>query len=141
MNEKFKLRTMAMLCALLFFALLDTTAKAQSSSDTIASNTATVDGMKIHYLSAGKGPAVILLHGYTQTSRMWRPLIEKLEDKFTVVAPDLPGIGDSDIPARHLNRRCRGALQLRWVIKPDILRPELIPNRDARKSGDRECLA
>src|SRR5262249_36372131 len=42
--------------------------------------------------------AVILLHGYTQTSRMWRPLIEKLAKRFTIVAPDLPGIGDSDIP-------------------------------------------
>jgi pimeloyl-ACP methyl ester carboxylesterase len=57
-----------------------------------------VDGKKIHYLTAGQGPVVVLLHGYTQTSRMWRPLIEKLKDKFTVIAPDLPGIGESDIP-------------------------------------------
>jgi pimeloyl-ACP methyl ester carboxylesterase len=41
---------------------------------------------------------VILLHGYTQTSRMWRPLIPQLTGKFTVIAPDLRGIGDSDIP-------------------------------------------
>jgi pimeloyl-ACP methyl ester carboxylesterase len=45
-----------------------------------------------------RGPALILLHGYTQTSRKWRPLIDKLKDKFTIIAPDLPGIGDSDIP-------------------------------------------
>lgn len=64
----------------------------------IESKFATVDGIKIHYLTAGSGPAVILLHGYTQTSRMWRPLIPRLADKFTVIAPDLPGIGDSDIP-------------------------------------------
>jgi hypothetical protein len=57
-----------------------------------------IDGKKIHYLTAGQGPAVVLLHGYTQTSRMWRPLIEKLKNRFTVIAPDLPGIGDSDIP-------------------------------------------
>jgi len=57
-----------------------------------------IDGKKIHYLAAGQGPALIFLHGYTQTSRMWRPLIDKLKDKFTVIAPDLPGIGDSDIP-------------------------------------------
>jgi pimeloyl-ACP methyl ester carboxylesterase len=56
-----------------------------------------IDGKKIHYLTAGQGPALIFLHGYTQTSRMWRPLIDKLKDKFTVIAPDLPGIGDSDI--------------------------------------------
>jgi pimeloyl-ACP methyl ester carboxylesterase len=63
-----------------------------------ASRLAKIDGKKIHYLTAGQGPALILLHGYTQTSRMWRPLIDKLKDKFTVIAPDLPGIGDSDIP-------------------------------------------
>jgi pimeloyl-ACP methyl ester carboxylesterase len=64
----------------------------------VASRVAKIEGKKLHYLTAGQGPALILLHGYTQTSRMWRPLIEKLKHKFTIVAPDLPGIGDSDIP-------------------------------------------
>jgi len=67
-------------------------------SNVSQSRTAEVDGLKLHYLTAGHGPAVILLHGYTQTSRMWRPLIPRLAEKFTVIAPDLPGIGDSDIP-------------------------------------------
>jgi pimeloyl-ACP methyl ester carboxylesterase len=49
-------------------------AQAQSAGSSIESKFATVEGIKIHYLSAGHGPAVILLHGYTQTSRMWRPL-------------------------------------------------------------------
>ena len=62
------------------------------------SRVAKIEGKKLHYLIAGQGPALILLHGYTQTSRMWRPLIDKLKEKFTVIAPDLPGIGDSDIP-------------------------------------------
>ena len=65
---------------------------------TAASRVAKIDGKKIHYLTAGQGPALILLHGYTQTSRMWRPLIDRVKDKFTIIAPDLPGIGDSDIP-------------------------------------------
>jgi pimeloyl-ACP methyl ester carboxylesterase len=64
----------------------------------VAAHDTEVDGVKLHYLTAGHGPAVILLHGYTQTSRMWRPLIPKLAEKFTVLAPDLPGIGDSAIP-------------------------------------------
>src|SRR6266550_2116569 len=63
-----------------------------------ASRVAKIEGKKLHYLTAAQGPALILLHGYTQTARMWRPLIDKLKDKFTVIAPDLPGIGDSDIP-------------------------------------------
>ena len=71
---------------------------AQKANTLVASRVAKIEGKKIHYLTAGQGPAVILLHGYTQTSRMWRPLIEKLKETFTVIAPDLPGIGDSDIP-------------------------------------------
>jgi pimeloyl-ACP methyl ester carboxylesterase len=71
----------------------------------IASKTATVDGLQFHYLTAGNGPAVILLHGYTQTSRMWRPIIPLLAEKFTVMAPDLPGIGDSGIPSDGLDMK------------------------------------
>lgn len=71
----------------------------------IASRTADLEGVKIHYLTAGKGPAVILLHGYTQTSRMWRPIIPLLAGKFTVIAPDLPGIGDSSIPSDGLDMK------------------------------------
>ena len=74
------------------------TAQTQVSSNPIESHFADVEGTKIHYLKAGHGPTVILLHGYTQTSRMWRPLIPKLTGKFTVIAPDLPGIGDSSVP-------------------------------------------
>src|SRR5256712_4205322 len=65
----------------------------------IDSLTAEADGVKLHFLGSGRGPAVILLHGYAETSRMWRPLIPQLAEKFTVIAPDLPGIGDSEIPA------------------------------------------
>ena len=68
-------------------------------------NNAEVNGVKLHYLRAGSGPAVILLHGYTQTSRMWRPIIPLLADKFTVIAPDLPGIGDSEIPMDGLDMK------------------------------------
>jgi len=64
----------------------------------IGSATKGAGGVRLHYLSAGKGPALILLHGYAETSRMWRPIIPKLADRFRVIAPDLPGIGDSDIP-------------------------------------------
>ena len=76
-----------------------------SRPDLIESRSAEVDGMKLHYLLSGRGPYVILLHGYTQTSHMWRPLIPKLADKFTVIAPDLPGIGDSAIPKDGLDMK------------------------------------
>jgi len=73
----------------------------------IASKSGDGGGVKIQYLSAGKGPALILLHGYAETSRMWRPIIPTLAERFTVIAPDLPGIGDSDIPS--------GAVDMKWA--------------------------
>ncbi|PYY14164.1 MAG: alpha/beta hydrolase [Acidobacteria bacterium] len=89
-------------CLLLAVSLA---ANANLATEAIASKTAKIDGLKFHYLTSGRGPAVILLHGYTQTSRMWRPIIPLLADKFTVIAPDLPGIGDSDIPKDGLDMK------------------------------------
>jgi pimeloyl-ACP methyl ester carboxylesterase len=53
------------------------------------------NGTRLHYLTAGKGEAVLLLHGYAQTSHMWRPLITELAKTHTVIAPDLRGFGQS----------------------------------------------
>lgn len=71
----------------------------------IASRAANIDGVKLHYLTQGNGPALILLHGYAETSQMWRPIIPVLAGRFTVIAPDLPGIGDSDIPTNGLDMK------------------------------------
>jgi hypothetical protein len=68
--------------------LLTVSLPAKAQAEEIASKTAVVDGLKLHYLIAGHGPAVILLHGYTQTSRMWRPIIPVLAGKFTIIAPE-----------------------------------------------------
>jgi pimeloyl-ACP methyl ester carboxylesterase len=74
-------------------------------SDGIASRSAEVGGVKLHYMTAGHGPAVILLHGYAENSLMWKPLIPLLAGRFTVIAPDLPGIGDSSIPSDGLDMK------------------------------------
>jgi pimeloyl-ACP methyl ester carboxylesterase len=59
---------------------------------------ATANGVKLHYLYAGNGPPVILLHGYAETSHMWLPLIATLSKTNTVIAPDLRGAGKSEKP-------------------------------------------
>jgi pimeloyl-ACP methyl ester carboxylesterase len=61
----------------------------------IESRFAKVNGMRLHYLTAGQGEPVILLHGYAQNSHMWRPLIAELAKTRTVIAPDLRGFGQS----------------------------------------------
>ncbi|MGC1550997.1 MAG: alpha/beta hydrolase, partial [Rhodanobacter sp.] len=69
-----------------------------SSGSTIERRDAVVNGVKIHYMKAGSGPVVVLLHGYAETSHMWLPLIPLLAKDHTVIAPDLRGEGDSGKP-------------------------------------------
>jgi pimeloyl-ACP methyl ester carboxylesterase len=104
--------------AVIGFALLlaADSAQANPADAAIASQSAVVDGVKLHYLKAGHGPAVVLLHGYTQTSRMWRPLMPLLAEKFTVIAPDLPGIGDSEIPKNGLDMKS-AAISIHGLVK------------------------
>ena len=59
---------------------------------------ASVNGVRLHYLTAGKGEPVILLHGYAENSHMWRPLIAELAKSRLVIAPDLRGFGQSSKP-------------------------------------------
>jgi pimeloyl-ACP methyl ester carboxylesterase len=62
------------------------------------SNFADIDGVRLHYLGAGRGDPVVLLHGFAETSHMWLPLISELAGRFTVIAPDLRGFGQSAAP-------------------------------------------
>src|SRR6267142_3308680 len=86
------------------------------ASTAIAVRTATVDGVSVQYLTAGSGPAIVLLHGYAETSRMWRPLIPRLAATHTVIAPDLPGIGGSAIPADGLDM-AHAAARMHALVK------------------------
>jgi pimeloyl-ACP methyl ester carboxylesterase len=63
---------------------------------------ADVDGVKIFYRQAGNPgkPVLLLLHGFPSASHMFRDLIPLLADRFHIVAPDLPGFGQSDMPDR-----------------------------------------
>src|SRR5262245_4420145 len=76
-------------------ALIGTATSASAEEPAaIASRFAEVNGVKIHYLIAGSGDPVLLLHGYAQTGHMWLPLIPLLAKTHTVIAPDLRGFGD-----------------------------------------------
>ena len=75
------------------------------AAEPVVARDAEVQGVKLHYLTSGHGAPLLLLHGYAETSLMWRPLMPSLAERFTVIAPDLPGIGDSAIPADGLNMK------------------------------------
>jgi pimeloyl-ACP methyl ester carboxylesterase len=98
-----RVHTSAVLILLGLLAAFSTIAEAQDKA--IASRTAEIDGVKLRYMTAGHGTPLILLHGYAETSLMWKPIIPALAERFTVIAPDLPGIGDSDIPADGLDMK------------------------------------
>ncbi len=70
---------------------------------TLKYRTADVDGFKVFYREAGAAaaPKLLLLHGFPSASHMFRDLIPLLADRFHIVAPDLPGFGLSDMPARE----------------------------------------
>lgn len=64
--------------------------------------TANVDGFKVFYREAGspQSPKLLLLHGFPSASHMFRDLIPLLSDHFHIIAPDLPGFGQSAMPSR-----------------------------------------
>lgn len=59
---------------------------------------ATVNGVKIHYVIGGTGEPLVLVHGFGQNWYMWNRLLPELSKHFTVIAPDLRGVGESDKP-------------------------------------------
>ncbi|MGR4932258.1 alpha/beta fold hydrolase [Bradyrhizobium sp. CAR08] len=63
---------------------------------------ADVSGVKVFYREAGRtdAPALLLLHGFPSAGHMFRDLIPALSEQFRVVAPDLPGFGQSELPSR-----------------------------------------
>jgi len=66
---------------------------------------AEVNGVRLHYLIGGKGSAIVLLHGYTQTGHMWRPIMPLLAGRHTVIVPDLRGAGDSSRPESGYDKK------------------------------------
>jgi len=74
------------------------TAQTEQLPTGFTEKSATVNGMRINYKIGGQGPVVVLLHGYTQTSHMWLPLLPVLAKNCTVIAPDLRGAGNSERP-------------------------------------------
>jgi len=81
-------------------------AKAHARSVNYQSLTANVNGVRIHYLKAGTGTRpLVLVHGFGDTSHMWIPLFEEFGKDFTVIAPDLRGLGDSSRPAAGYDKK------------------------------------
>jgi pimeloyl-ACP methyl ester carboxylesterase len=65
---------------------------------TFSHNTASVNGIQLHYVIGGQGDPVVLLHGWPETWYAWHKIMPALAKNYTVIAPDLRGLGDSSKP-------------------------------------------
>jgi pimeloyl-ACP methyl ester carboxylesterase len=70
----------------------------QIDNVTFSHNTASVNGMQLHYVMGGQGDPIVLLHGWPETWYAWHKVMPALAQNYTVIAPDLRGIGDSSKP-------------------------------------------
>jgi pimeloyl-ACP methyl ester carboxylesterase len=74
-------------------------------SQSVTHHTARINGINQHWVSAGDGPPVYLLHGFPETWYAWRKQIPVLAERYTVIAPDLRGYGDTEKPACGYDKR------------------------------------
>lgn len=100
-----------------FVLVLMFSVNAFSQANKYQSLTADVNGVKIHYLKAGAGKtALVLLHGFGETSRMWVPMFDAFGKDYTVIAPDLRGLGDSSRPVAGYDKKT-SASDVRGLVK------------------------
>lgn len=93
---------------LLFAATITLSTQAQSPANPPANfkhQTTHVNGVNIHYVIGGKGELLVLVHGFGQNWYMWNRILPELSKHFTVIAPDLRGVGESDKPATGYDKK------------------------------------
>jgi pimeloyl-ACP methyl ester carboxylesterase len=80
--------------------------------ESVKHRSVTANGIRQHYIDAGQGPAVVLLHGFPFTNYTWRNQIPELSKKYRVVAPDMRGYGAGAPRGRapRRDRACRTSL-------------------------------
>src|SRR5919107_2726167 len=71
----------------------------QIDNMTFSHNTAPVNGIQMHYVTGGQGDPLVLLHGWPETWYAWHKVMPALAKNYTVIAPDLRGLGDSSKPS------------------------------------------
>ncbi len=87
--------------------------------DSFKDDYADLGEVRLHYVTVGKGPAVVLLHGWPQTWYMWRDVMPGLATRYRAIAPDLRGLGDSSRPAHGYDKKTLA--QDIWRLVHDVL--------------------
>ncbi len=93
----------------------DTVAAAQPP-DNFRHQVAIVNGVKVHYVIGGTGEPLVLIHGFGQNWYMWNRLLPEFSKHFLVIAPDLPGLGESGRPDSGYDKKTMAA-DIHAVVK------------------------
>lgn len=116
-NDRFRMLRWFTQSALVFILLFIFGATSFSQGNNYQSLSANVNGVKVHYLKAGTGKMpLVLIHGFGDTSRMWIPLFDEFAKDYTIIAPDMRGLGDSSRPATGYDKK-RVANDIRGLVK------------------------
>ena len=92
-------------------------APAIAQNNNYQSHTANLGNVKIRYLKAGTGKkTLVLIHGFGDTSHMWIPLFDEFSKSYTIIAPDMRGLGDSSRPATGYDKKTIAA-DIRELVK------------------------
>src|SRR5262247_1774947 len=105
LTDKISKGSLSFLCwTAVLLVIAGTTALAQGNR--YESRTAELNGVQIHYLKAGTGKnTLVLIHGFGDTSHMWIPLFDEFAKDYTIIAPDLRGLGESSRPATGYEKK------------------------------------
>lgn len=101
-------RKFAVAAATLMLLPLPALAQVQPFPATFHNQEVATNGVTLHVRVGGRGPAVVLLHGYGETGDMWEPLAADLARDHTVIVPDLRGLGLSARPAGGYDKKTQG---------------------------------
>jgi pimeloyl-ACP methyl ester carboxylesterase len=113
---------------LLLSALLVVSASFTALADAPVEKDVVIFGQKIHYVEAGSGPTVILLHGLGGSSQVWQFNIGVLAEKFRVIVPDQIGFGKSDKPLVNYRIRTYVDFLDQFCKQLEIARASLVGN-------------
>jgi pimeloyl-ACP methyl ester carboxylesterase len=100
----------------------------------IRHHTVHANGIRQHYLDAGQGPPVVLLHGFPETNYAWRHQIPALATRYRVIAPDLRGYGETDKPASGYDKRTMALDLLNCSKNWELARLRWLDTIEARAS-------
>ena len=104
-------------------------------TESTAHHRCVANGIKFHYVEAGEGPPVVLLHGFPETSYAWRYQIEALKTRYRLIVPDLRGYGATDKAPTGYDKRTMANDIRALMSNLGIERAAIVPHDRGARGG------